>query len=59
MPGSGSLVLVRPEHRLPQLDLVSVGVDDPSELPILVRLRALQDLDPGSLRPSSSQLQLG
>src|SRR4051812_43629063 len=47
---SGSLVLVRPDGRLPQLDLVSVGVQDPGELPVLVRLGTLQEADPGSLQ---------
>src|SRR6267142_3730882 len=45
-----SLVLVCPDHRLPQLDLVSLRIDDPGELAVLVRLRPLQDVDAGSLQ---------
>src|SRR5436189_73825 len=40
---SRSLVLVIPQLRLPELDLVSVRVHDPRELAVLVRLRSLND----------------
>src|SRR5690554_3676235 len=45
--GSGGLVLLVPELRLPQLHLVAVRVRDPRELAVLVRFRALEDLDAG------------
>src|SRR5690349_9391328 len=42
-----ALVLVVPGHRLPELDLVVVGIEDPGELAVLVRLGPLEDLDAG------------
>src|SRR5262245_28650121 len=39
------LVLLVPQLRLPQLHLVAVRIDDPRELAILVRFRALENLD--------------
>src|SRR6185436_3000047 len=44
---SGAFVLVVPELRLPQLDLVFVGVHDPRELPVLVRFGPLNDSNAG------------
>src|SRR5262245_48399263 len=38
-----ALVLVVPEHRLPELDLVPIRIHDPRELAVLVRLGSLQD----------------
>src|SRR5262245_159894 len=42
---SGALVLVIPDHRLPQLHFVSVRVHDPRELPVFMRFGALEDFD--------------
>src|SRR4051794_17971628 len=44
---SGALVLVVPHHRLPELDLVSVGVHDPRELAVLVRFGSADDAHAG------------
>src|SRR5687768_15663802 len=40
---SGSLVLLVPRLRLPELDLVAVRVHDPRELAVLVRFGSLDD----------------
>src|SRR5436853_1368645 len=37
---SGGLVLFIPDHRLPQLHLVSLGIHDPRELPVFMRFGA-------------------
>jgi hypothetical protein len=44
-----ALVLLVPELRLPQLHLVAVRIDDPGEFAVLVRFRALEELDAGRL----------
>src|ERR1044072_7235909 len=43
---SGGLVLVIPEHRLPELHLVPVRIHDPCELSVFIRLGASDDFDP-------------
>src|SRR5215218_8628681 len=43
----GALVLVVPDHRFPELDLVSIRIHDPGELSVLVRLGSLDDVDTG------------
>src|SRR5262249_6741331 len=40
-PTPSALVLVVPDLRLPELDLVAVGIDDPEELSVLVVLGSL------------------
>src|ERR1044072_7397075 len=44
-----ALVLLIPEFWFPQLYLVSVWIHDPSELPILMRLRATDHFDSSGL----------
>src|SRR6476620_7978027 len=41
----GLLVLLVPDHRLPQLDLVAVGIHDPREFSVLFGIGPLDDLD--------------
>src|SRR5215217_2109767 len=45
-PRSRALVLVVPQHRLPELDLVLVRVHDPRELAVFMRLGSLDDCHP-------------
>src|SRR5262245_35755969 len=40
---SGPLVLVVPDHRLPELDLVPIRIHDPRELAVLVRFGSADD----------------
>src|SRR5262245_24567074 len=42
---SALLVLLVQAHRLPQLDLVAVGIGDPGKAPVFVCLRTLDDRD--------------
>src|SRR5262245_41948793 len=44
-PGSGTFVLLIPRHRLPQLDLVAIQIEDPRELAVLVRFRTANRFD--------------
>src|SRR5690606_32255210 len=44
---SRALVAVIPQHRLPQLDLVAIGIHDPGELSVFMRFRSGDDRDVG------------
>src|SRR5262245_56168676 len=42
---SSTFVLLVPVHRLPELDLVPIRIQDPRELAVLVRLGSLERFD--------------
>jgi hypothetical protein len=55
---SNPLVLLVPNHRLPKLNLISVGINNPRKLPVLVRLRTANYFDSTTLELDQHFIQI-